>query len=278
MLARLLPNYSTREKAEIVYRYIKAHQRLPETKIPQRFNDILLKMKLSNDLYDPIRQFVTDKEYVKIYISAIVGSQYNLQTLQILRNEEDIRFLNLTVFPCILKPTHRSGNAMIVKKSGDVDLDILYKWITKESNYFHESKEKNYRYLKPKIIVEEFFSEDSEKLPFDYKFFCFNGKVKFIQVDIDRFTRHTRNFYDTNWNRLPFSLIYNTGISIPSPPKLDEMIFIASKLSEPFCFVRIDMFSLNNKIRVGEITNLPESGLGKFFPSEVEYELGKFFV
>ncbi|MYF46371.1 MAG: hypothetical protein F4223_07995, partial [Rhodobacteraceae bacterium] len=65
--------------------------------------------------------------------------------------------------------------------------------------------------------------------------------------------------------------------SLPPPPKLDEMIFIANKLSEPFSFVRIDMFSLNSKIRVGEITNLPDSGLGKFFPSEVEYDLGKFF-
>lgn len=38
----------------------------------------------------------------------------------------------------------------------------------------------------------------------DYKFFCFNGKVKFFKVDFGRFVEHHANYYDTDGNMLPF--------------------------------------------------------------------------
>ena len=38
----------------------------------------------------------------------------------------------------------------------------------------------------------------------DYKFFCFNGKVRFFKVDFGRFVEHHANYYDTDGNLLPF--------------------------------------------------------------------------
>ena len=32
----------------------------------------------------------------------------------------------------------------------------------------------------------------------DYKFFCFNGKVRFFKIDFGRFSDHHANYYDTN--------------------------------------------------------------------------------
>ena len=37
----------------------------------------------------------------------------------------------------------------------------------------------------------------------DYKFFCFNGKVKFFKVDFGIFVEHHANNYDTDGNMLP---------------------------------------------------------------------------
>ena len=41
-----------------------------------------------------------------------------------------------------------------------------------------------------------------ENIPLDYKFYCFKGKVKLIQIDFDRFTNHSRLIFDNNFNFL----------------------------------------------------------------------------
>jgi len=42
----------------------------------------------------------------------------------------------------------------------------------------------------------------------DYKFFVFDGRAQFGQVDTDRATQHKRVFYNRDWVRQPFSLEY----------------------------------------------------------------------
>jgi len=71
------------------------------------------------------------------------------------------------------------------------------------------------------------------KVPDDYKFFCFNGKPRFIQIDRDRFGNHRRNIYDVNLSLLPVTLGYeNFKDEISTPPNFDKMLDIAKKLSE----------------------------------------------
>lgn len=38
----------------------------------------------------------------------------------------------------------------------------------------------------------------------DYKFFCFNGIVKCMKIDFGRFIDHHANYYDADFNLLPF--------------------------------------------------------------------------
>lgn len=38
----------------------------------------------------------------------------------------------------------------------------------------------------------------------DYKFFCFNGKVKFFKIDFGRFVEHHANYYSPEGQLLPF--------------------------------------------------------------------------
>ena len=63
--------------------------------------------------YDPLIQYVTDKEYAKQYVSSVVGSNYTTETYRILRNKEELKTYVPDRFPCILKPTHSSGQAVI---------------------------------------------------------------------------------------------------------------------------------------------------------------------
>ena len=57
------------------------------------------------------------------------------------------------------------------------------------------------------------------------------------EVDMDRFTRHTCDYYDLDWNRLPFDKVDapNNSRDKPRPEGLDEMIEVARALSGGFC-------------------------------------------
>ena len=194
LMRRFLPKNLWGDRIYGRYIFRSRLQRDPEFP-PVKFNDHLFAWKTSDACYDPLIQFVTDKEYAKLYIAATAGKEYVTKTYRILRSKEDLKEFSLDRFPCILKPTHSSGQVLVCPDaSTTLDRAELEKWF--EIDYYKSKREPNYRHLAPKIIVEEFFSEDSRTVPNDYKIFCIRGIPKFIQVDGDRFSGHTRNLYD----------------------------------------------------------------------------------
>ena len=172
---------------------------------PVKFNDHLFQLKTSGVYLDPLIQYVTDKEYAKQYVASIVGKSYVLKTYHVLREVNELTGFEISQFPCVIKPTHSSGQALICADSREPpDLSVLWRWF--HIDYYFEKREHNYRFLRPKIIVEEFFSTDGRSIPNDFKVFCFDGSPRFIQVDAGRFASHTRNLYDLSWNRLEVAL------------------------------------------------------------------------
>ena len=273
---RLLPKTLWGDRIYGLNRFYKRLGRFPE-KRPVRFNDHLFALKTSGMGYDPLVQFVTDKEYAKLYFSSVLGSEYTIDTYRILRSVEELENYVPDRFPCVVKATHSSGQAVIcTDPSVPLDRDRLGKWFS--IRYYLRSREQNYRHLVPKIIVEEFFSEEGKSVPDDYKIFCFRGVPKFIHVDSDRFTRHTRNLYDTAWNRIPATLLYpNRKEDHPKPAMLDDMLHAAEKLSAAFDFVRVDLYATRTDIRVGELTFIPGSASERLEPPEAEFTLGAYF-
>ena len=137
------------------------------------------------------------------------------------------------------------------------------------------SRSQEYKYLKPKIIVEEFFSKDGRTAPNDYKVYCFNGVPRFIQVDSDLFVDHSRNLYDTSWRRLPYTLRHPARPQDDSrPPQLERMLDVASKLSRAFSFIEVDLYTDGTRVKVGELTNCPGGSNARIRPSSGEYALG----
>ena len=231
-------------------------------------------MKVDGTLFDPLRQFVTDKEYVKQYVAAVVGPQHTMETFQVLRTDEDVDRLELTRFPCVVKPTHLVGPVLIVHDPSEpMDRELLRHWLRLDN--YRKTREQNHKYLRPKIIVEEFFSEDGRTVPSDYKVFCFDGVPKFISFDVGRFVNLTSNLYDDDGNRLPYALLRPTRAQDDPPPaQLERMLNIASKLSKPFSFISVDLYTDGTAVKVGELTNCPESSNGRITPSSGEYALG----
>ncbi len=278
ILRNVLPKSDLGDTAFAWFRHCSRHWRIPKSRDPQLFNDHLYRIKVDGTLLDPFRQFVSDKEYVKIYIGKIVGEQFTCESLDVLRNCSDIDGFVPNRLPCILKPTHASGPAMIcTRESPQPNRALLQKWL--KIDYYAKTREQNYKNLTPKIIVEKFFSADGTTPPLDYKVFCFGGFPRLVQVDSNRFSNHTRNLYDTEWNLQPFCISkVNGSVSDERPVALDQMLDIASRLAAPFPFMRVDMYAIGDEIKVGELTNCPEGGTGRITPSAAERTLGTFFA
>ena len=114
---------------------------------------------------------------------------------------------------------------------------------------------------------------------FDYKFFCFDGKVKCFKIDFGRQTSHHANYYDPQGHLLPFGEADYLPIpssSLDLPTYLVQMITFAEKLSEGHSFLRVDFYEANNQVYFGEITFFPASGFGRFEPEEWDAELGGY--
>ena len=235
-------------------------------------------MKTDGTFLEPLRQFISDKELMKIYVGGVVGWEYNIETFQVLRTPDEVDMLKLERIPCVLKPTHACGSVLFITDPKEiVDRDMLKGWFNLD--YYKSSREQNYKFLRPKVIVEEFFSADGQSIPNDYKIFCFNGVPKVVQIDSGRFHQMSRMLYDTDWNRLPFTIIYSgRGKDDPKPAHLQKMLEIAARLSQPFSFIRVDMYYDGNNIKVGELTNSPGSANANVIPHEGEFALGDMFV
>jgi hypothetical protein len=244
--------------------FLKKHHRWPGNRM--LWNDVWFRIKTSGEILDPLRVYVSDKEHVKQYVREIVGDEHNVPTLGVLRSPEDVDAFD---FParCCIKPTQASAQVILRTAGEPIDRERIKSWFG--INYYYAGREINYRALKPKVIVEPLIF-DSANVD-DFKVFCWNGVPKFVQQDFDRHTYHTRKIFDTDWNEQDFSIIYPRSSAVaPRPATLPKMLEIARKLSAPFSFIRIDLYSDNQQVLVGEITNCSANAGGFFLPRSAE--------
>ena len=271
VLVKLCPYNRYGDNIVHFFFFFTVHKRIPNSK--RYINDFLYNLKVSNEIIKPLRVFCSDKENLKKYIKKKIGNNYNVPTLAILRNEKDIENFKTNKKVCF-KPTHSSGQVIFAKNLG-YKKKIIKNWL--KLNFYYQHRERNYKHLKKKIIVEPILFNNTNLN--DYKFFVYNKKVKFIQVDFDRKRSHKRKTYDCSWNDLKFSAGYKLSKKkCERPEKLKKMINIAEKIGEDFNFIRVDMYTKGRKIYIGELTNCPTAAHAIYFPRTSEpYASKKFF-
>jgi hypothetical protein len=244
--------------------FIHKHRRLPGKHM--LWNDVLYRLKTTDEILDPLRVFVSDKELVKLYIKATVGDEYNVPTIAVLRMPGEVERCD---FPerCIIKPTHASGQYILRRDGEPIDLERVRRWF--ELNYYLAGREVNYRMLAPKVIVEPLVFDSADLA--DYRFYCYRGEPRLIQVDMDRHTHHTRKILDTEWRDQDFSISYpRSNKPLPRPQTLPEMLEVARALSAPFSLIRIDLYSDGRRVIAGEITNVSANAGNIFHPPWAE--------
>lgn len=258
----LLPRGRFGDRVAALMDFLITHKRMPGDSRAD-FSSMLYAIRANGELLDPLRVFCTDKDLAKYFVSAVCGEGLCVETLAILSCEAQIDDYQFPL-SCCIKPTHASGEYIIRKDGEPVNRNRIKRWL--RMDYYLDSRETNYRHLRPKVIVEPlvFGSPD----PPDYKIHCWNGAPGFIQVDCNRVSNHTRSLHDCSWHELSFCLQHpKPQRSIPRPAKLTEMLRIATKLSSYFSsYVRIDFFVTEDSLFVGEITNCHGGGLEVFSP------------
>lgn len=115
----------------------------------------------------------------------------------------------------------------------------------------------------------------------DYKFYCFDGVVKFVMINSDRNTEKPTkaDYFDRDFNWLDFTWGYrHADIRPPKPDMYNEMLLVAEKLSQGLPHVRVDLYESSGRIYFGELTFFDGSGFDPFEPVDWDYKVGTFCV
>ena len=251
------------EKITILQYLIKNNYR-PDLKNPKELTEKLLWLKLN--YYKENYGNYVDKYEVRNYVEKKIGKEYLNELFGVYDSVSQINFDTLPN-QFVLKGTHGSGYNIIVEDKSKLNITQTKKKLNYflSQNYYNKFQEAIYKNVKPRIIVENYISKIDDFSMVEYKIFCFNGEPKYIFAEKKESDNIQKCFYDLEWNKIlpqKENPIFSKSTFI-KPNNLDEMLKVATKLSEGFIFIRVDLYSVGNKITFGELTFFSSAGLIK---------------
>lgn len=278
-LFRLLP-----DKPYLSLKYFNVFGRFPNWKSPQTYSEKLQWLKL----YDrnPEYTMMVDKYAVKKYVADIIGNDYVIPTLGVWGKPEEIDW-NVLPNQFVLKTTHGGGNEGVVicrnKTTFDKQAAIDKLNASFRTDLYKVWREWPYKNVPKRVLAEKYIEPNPETNDLsDYKFFCFDGKVKGLFVATERQNPNEEvkfDFFDDNYNHLPLRQGHDHAkVTPPKPKNFELMKRISEQLSKGFPHVRIDLYDLGDKVLFGEITFFHFSGLVKFEPEEWDKILGDYLI
>lgn len=247
---------------------------------PKTFNEKLQWLKLYDRKPDYVN--MVDKVEAKKYVTSIIGEDYVVPTYAIY---EKVSEIDLDALPdkFVLKTTHAGGSVGVVicrdKNHFDKENAIMNLRAALKRDHSILGREWVYSKIKHRIIAEEYLDPFPDTDLRDYKFFCFNGKVKCFKIDFGRFKEHRANYFDRDGNLISLGEITcppDVSYHLEIPTNIKSMISIAEKLAGSHVFCRIDLYNIKERILFGEITLFPASGFGRFTDDIWDIQLGSW--
>jgi hypothetical protein len=253
-------------------------------KEPETFNQKIQFRKLYDN--NPLYSICADKYRVREYVKEKIGEEY-LVPLYLVTDKLTEKQWDKLPNQFVAKANHNSGPVQIVKDKTKVNKKEIIRELNNQLklDYGILSMEQYYSDIPRKIIVEKFLENKEEKDLRDYKFFCFDGEVKYCQLIKNRTIEETIDFYNRNWELQEFIGLLNPinpiekhSTTVNNKPKnYSLMLELAEKLARDFDFVRVDFYNIDGKIYFGELTFCPASGIGTFIPEEWNYKFGSYW-
>jgi hypothetical protein len=267
-IGRIIP-----DKIYISLDYKRVFGERPDFKNPVTYSEKLQWLKL----YDrnPIYRTLADKLEARKYISENYGSEYLFPLIGVFSNYDDIDF---GVLPdeFVLKPNHTSGDIFICRDKSSINhvhlKKIIGEWMKRD--YYYAHREWQYKGLERKILCEKLMEDEVTGIPWNYKFFCFNGEPRILLLTTGQGSGRPQNYF--NMNLEPIS-VWNSMRDIhhlEKPEGFDEMLNLVHRLVKSFIHVRMDMYIISGRIYIGEFTFHHLSGVKKWEPEKFDRELG----
>lgn len=247
---------------------------------PKTFNEKLQWLKLY--YYNKNYIKMVDKYEVKKIIAEKIGEEYVVPTFGIWDSFDDIDF-DILPNKFVLKCTHDSGGVVICRDKKNFNKQKAKSVIEKslKKNYFYSGREWPYKYVNPRVMVEEYMEDSTSEGLDDYKYFCFNGSSKIMYIATERESKEETKFdyYDLDFNHLDITNGHPMSSKIIEKPiKFNQMKLLAEVLSENMPHVRIDFYCVGDKIYFGEYTFFHWSGFTPFEPKKWDEILGDCII
>lgn len=270
---QILAHILSKERISKIYYRINVHKKL-HLDNPIAFTEKLQWLKLYYCPNNPKIIQCTDKFAVRDYIKKI-GEEELLNTiLGSWTNVEDIPWEELPQ-QFVLKCNHGCGYNIICKDKSKFNVEEakrkLQRWM--KENYASYDIEPHYGKIKRRIICEKYLGDEVA----NYNIYCFNGKPIFLSL--------MRGLADGKDEKLTYYYVDGTKAEFKNrafqtddaqlSPLLPEMVKCAERLSRDFPMVRVDLFDINGKIVLSELTFTPGGALLPIEPYEADVKLGK---
>ena len=226
-----------------------------------------------------LRASCADKIQVHEYSIEKIGKDICVPIIKIYNNPTDINFGELPD-RFVLKCNHGYAFNIICRDKSKLNqLDCqkkLQKWLN--TPFGEMSLEPHYLGIKRKCYSEMFIENEGQLEVTDYKFLCFNGEPKYVQILNGRHTSgFYLNYYDMDFNFVNISrcdIRNNPSKMDKKPTQFELMKEYAKKLSNDFRFVRVDFYEVDNKVYLGELTFTPATGFIKWTDPNVDKMFG----
>lgn len=250
-------------------------------KNPTTFNEKIQWLKLNDR--NPLYTKMVDKYEARQIIADTIGEEYLIPLLGGPWYSVDEIDFDALPDQFVLKCTHDCGGVIICRDKNTFDREAAKKQLAEcmKINYYWISREWPYKNAKPKIIAEQYMEEPGQDFLTDYKFLCFHGEPKVIMTiqggHLDE-SQVVRRMYDTDWNLIPVGLRGKAPVSEaePKPEQLAQMLELARKLSAKMKFLRVDLYVVNGRIYMGELTIYHMGGMERYVPESYNTLFGSY--
>lgn len=177
---------------------------VPNLASPTSFNEHIFVRKFFAALPMPS---LADRLAAYEYVKARLGDEYLPRIVWVGDDPREFLDAKLPAGKFVLKANNGAGRNLFLNLPGDLSAkrdeiaNQAMGWL--QRRYGYGWGEWQYCTFKPRLFLEEFIDFGDDRVPDDYKFFCFGGKAYLIEIDVDRFTQLRTGFYHPSWKHIP---------------------------------------------------------------------------